>query len=100
MVKFKRDDINGQIEYGIKKEAGTKVSKSDFWETPIDFKTKTTADSAALWRKVKKVVVHSEFISEALSWKGGGAIENISKYFQILYRRRPSSDGIISRDVF
>ena len=87
MVKFKRDDLNGQIEYGIKKEAGTKVSKSHFWETPIDFKTKTTADSAALWRKVKKVVVHSEFISEALSWKGGWVIKNISKYYQILYRR-------------
>ena len=81
MVTFKRDDLHGQTEYGIKKEAGTRVSKSHFWETPIDFKTKTTADSADLWRKVKKVVVHKEFISEALSWKGG--VGN-RKYFKIL----------------
>ena len=61
------------MDYGIKKEGGTKVSKSQFWETPIDFKKENTEEGAdlALWRKVKKVVVHSEFISEELSWKGG-----------------------------
>ena len=47
-------------------------SKSHFWETPLNFKKNISSDTewGDLWRKVKKVVVHSEFISEELSWKG------------------------------
>ena len=59
-----------QMDYGIKKEGGTKVSKSHFWKTPLHFKKNATSTSD-LWRKVKKVVLHSKFISEELSWKGG-----------------------------
>ena len=96
MAKFKRDDLNGQIEYGIKKEGGTKVSKSQFWKKPLNFKKDATVDMDDLWRKVKKVVVHSEFISEELSWKGGWGriLKNIDK-ISFYLRTRPGSDGII-----
>ena len=78
VAKFKRDDLNGQMEYGIKKEGGTKVGKSHFWKKPLTFKKDATVGMDDLWRKVKKVIVHKEFISEELSWKGGRAI-NLKK---------------------
>ena len=71
-----------QMDYGIKKEAGTKVSKSHFWETPLRFKKNASMKVADLWRKVKKVVVHSKFISEELSWKGWQ--ERIIKYLKFI----------------
>ena len=42
-----------------------------------------------LWRKVKKVVVHSEFISEELSWKG--RLKRI-KYLQIFSKYYSGGD--------
>ena len=69
VVNFKRDDQGNQQLYGIQKESGTKAGQSHFWDKPIKFKTKE--ESTGLWRKVKRVIVHPDFKSGALLWKGG-----------------------------
>ena len=69
VVNFNRDDEGDQLHYGILKESGTKARQSHFWDKPIKFKTKE--ESTELWRKAKRVIVNSDFVSEALSWKGG-----------------------------
>ena len=64
---IKRDE--DEEKNTIVKEIGTHIDPSKFWEKPLSF-SRNGSDSMPFWRKVKKIFLNPDFVSEALSWKG------------------------------
>jgi len=64
---IKRDE--DEEKNTIVKEIGTHIDPSKFWEKPLSF-SRNGSDPMPFWRKVKKIFLNPDFVSEALSWKG------------------------------